>query len=324
MRLVMFGTGPFAAPTFRALFDTRHHVVALVTQPPRVVRGKVVAADTPLREEAARRGTPILDPEDTNAPPAREPLAALATDLFVVADYGQILSAEMLGLARLGAINLHGSLLPKYRGAAPINWAIYHGETETGVSVIHMTPRIDAGPVLAQARTPIDPDETAVELEARLAELGAPLVLETIDAIESGSAAAIPQDMALATKARRLRKADSAIDWSRSAGEIKNQVRALQPWPRAETYWFHSAREPVRLILGRVETCAGSHPAEPGEVLAAGKDELLVAAGQGAVRILDLQPTGRQMMSAADFLRGHPVRPGDRLASLPPVPRDPS
>jgi methionyl-tRNA formyltransferase len=317
MRLVMFGTGPFAAPTFRALYGARHQVVALVTQPPRVVRGKVVAAPSALRDEAGRRGTLILDPDDINAAESRERLADLHADLFVVADYGQILSAETLGLARHGAINLHGSLLPKYRGAAPINWAIYRGETETGVSIIHMTPRVDAGPVLAQAKTAIDPDETAVELETRLADLGAPLVCDSIDAIEAGTTVQLPQDVALATKARRLRKSDGAIDWSRTAIEIKNQVRALQPWPRAYTDWFHAEREPVRLIVGRVDVRELPRTAGAGEIVTAEKGELLVASGEGAVAILELQPAGRQMMPVADFLRGHPVQPGDTLGSAP-------
>jgi methionyl-tRNA formyltransferase len=319
MRLVMFGTGPFAAPTFRALYASGHQVAALVTQPPRVVRGKVVAAPMPLRDEAGRRGTAIIDPEDVNAPESRARLADLQADLFVVADYGQILSAETLGLAHLGAINLHGSLLPKYRGAAPIKWAIFRGETETGVSIIHMTPRVDAGPVLAQAKTTIGPDETAIELETRLAELGAPLVGETIDAIAAGTTVSLPQDLALATKARRLRKTDGAIDWSRTAIEIKNQVRAMQPWPRACTDWFRASHQPVRLIVGRVDVRQSPRAAAAGEILTAEKDELLVAAGQGAVAILEVQPAGRQMMPVADFLHGHPVRPGDRLG---PAPRD--
>jgi methionyl-tRNA formyltransferase len=312
----MFGTGPFAAPTFRALFDTSHDVVALVTQPPRVVRGKVVAAASPLRDEAVLRGTPILDPEDVNKHAAQAQLAEHRADLFVVADYGQILSAETLALAPRGAINLHGSLLPKFRGAAPINWALYRGEAETGVSTIHMTPRVDAGPVLAQARTPIDADENAVELETRLAAIGAPLVLETIAAIESGTAAALPQDLALATKARRLRKTDGAIDWSRPALAIKNQVRALQPWPRAYTDWLRSSGEPMRLIIGRVDVRDTAHAVVPGTVIAADKHELVIAAGEGAVSLLEVQPAGRQMMPVADFLRGHPLRPGEKLGAL--------
>ena len=313
MRLVMFGTGPFAAPTFRALFDTRHQVVGLVTQPPRIVRGRIVAAISPLRDEAVRRGTPIFDPENVNGAEAQLPLAECHADLFVVADYGQILSAETLALARHGAINLHGSLLPKYRGAAPINWAIHKGEIETGVSVIHMTPRIDAGPVLAQAKLAIGPDETAIELETRLSELSAPLVCQVIDTIDAGTTQSLPQDLALATKARRLRKTDGAIDWSRAAAEIKNQVRALQPWPRAYTDWLRTSAEPLRLIMGQVDVCDSPREAVSGEVLVAEKDELVIATGQQAVAIRQLQPAGRQMMSAADFLRGHPIRPGDRF-----------
>lgn len=319
MRLVMFGTGPFAAPTFRALYETAHQVVGLVTQPSRVVRGKVVAADTPLRSEAQKRGTPILDPENVNLPEAQAKLAALAADLFVVADYGQILSAETLALAARGAINLHGSLLPKYRGAAPINWAIYHGETVSGVSVIHMTPRIDAGPVLAQDSTPIDPDETAVDLETRLAALGAPLICRTIDAIEAGTTTALPQDMSQVTGARRLRKTDGAIDWSRSAQQIKNQIRALDPWPRTSTYWHRASAPPLRLIVGRVDVTTASvettqdTPNAPGTVLVANKDELIIVTGNGTIAIRQLQPEGRQMMATAEFLRGHTVREGDRF-----------
>jgi len=316
MRIIMFGTGPFAAPTFRALFDTRHEVVALVTQPPRVVRGKVVAAASPVRDEGVRRGTPILDPEDVNTAESCTQLAEFAADLFVVADYGQILSAETLALARHGAINLHGSLLPKYRGAAPINWALYKGEAETGVSIIHMTPRVDAGPVLAQASTPIEPDENAVELETRLAALGAPLVMKMLDAIEAGQTAALPQDLALATKARRLRKTDGAIDWSRPAVAIKDQVRALQPWPRAYTDWLSATGEPLRLIIGRADVRESTEGAPPGTVIQSDK-QLVIAAGEGAVALLQVQPAGRQMMPAADFLRGHSIRPGEKFGLAP-------
>ena len=163
MRLVMMGTGPFAVPTFRELLVTHHTIAALVTGPVRNKPGKLVPA-TPMRDLAHAHGVRIFDPEDINAPSARAELAQMDADLLVVCDYGQILSAETLATARLGGINLHASLLPKYRGAAPINWALYHGETETGVSVIHMTPQVDAGPVIAQGATPIRPEETSVEL----------------------------------------------------------------------------------------------------------------------------------------------------------------
>lgn len=321
LRLVMMGTGPFAVPAFRALFDTPHTVLALVTQPARSVRAgsSSVEATTPMRAVAHEHGTPVLDPADINAAEAREALARLAPDLFIVADYGQILSADTLAVARLGGINLHGSLLPKYRGAAPINWALYHGDAETGVTVIHMTPRVDAGPTLAQARVAIDAEENAVELERRLAELGAPLVTRAIDELAAGRRAALPQDAAQASPARRLRKADGLIDWSRPALAIKNQVRALEPWPKTYTFW-RRPEGPARLIVGRVSVAGASendvvlaHP-PPGTVIQAAGDELLVATGSGILRVHELQPAGKRMLPVSEFLRGYSMTAGDVFA----------
>ena len=190
MRLVMMGTGPFGIPTFRGLFDTHQTVVALVTGPLKRRGGKPVPV-TPMRDIAHEHGTPIFDPEDVNNEASRAHLVGYKADLLVVCDYGQILSAETLATARLGGVNLHGSLLPKYRGAAPVHWAIYHGETETGVSVIHMTPRVDAGPVIAQGRALIEPDETAADVEPRLSEIGAWLMRRAIDNLESGDLEAL-------------------------------------------------------------------------------------------------------------------------------------
>ncbi len=202
MRVVMMGTGPFAAPTLRALYDSPHEVLALFTRPDRPQQGRTKTPANPMRALATERGTPVHDPESANSVTARMVLAAYQPDLLVVCDYGQILKPAVLEIARLGGINLHASLLPKYRGAAPINWALYHGETETGVTVIHMTPQLDAGPAIAQAKTPIGRDESAEELEPRLAELGAPLVIRSIEALESGTAQPIAQDPAQATRAR--------------------------------------------------------------------------------------------------------------------------
>ncbi|MBX7167289.1 MAG: methionyl-tRNA formyltransferase [Pirellulales bacterium] len=313
MRLIMMGTGPFARPTFEALYATRHEIVALVTQPLRPAKGKSVPEPSPLRAVAERHGTPIFDPEPLNTDAARDTLRAWNADLFVVADYGQILAAETLATARLGGVNLHGSLLPRYRGAAPINWAIYHGETAAGVSVIHMTPRIDAGPVLAQASLEIGPDETAVELEQRLAALGAPLICEVIDRLDAGHVEPVPQDPAQATRAPRLKKTDGAIDWSRTAQQIKNQVRALEPWPKTYTTWHKADGSTVRLILGRCETVADAPSAAPGTVVAAAGDGLVVATGQGGLRLVELQPSGKRLLPAAEFLRGYRVAPGERF-----------
>lgn len=312
MRIIMMGTGGFAVPSFQALFDSKHEVLALVTQP---LRERSPGADAPMRAVAEQRRVPILDPLVVNESAAQAALAKYSPDLFVVADYGQILSPETLAIAGHGGVNLHGSLLPKYRGAAPINWAIYHGETETGVTTIWMSPQIDAGPCLLQARLTIGDDETAAELEPRLAKLGAPLVLETIAAIELGNATPLPQDKNLASRAPRLKKQDGAIDWARPARAIKNQVRAMEPWPRSFTHWQRTSAPPVRLIVERVAVVdsSSSSAVAPGAVLSAGGDELIVAAGEAAVAIQRVQPAGKRSLSTADFLRGYSVRAGDRF-----------
>lgn len=318
MRLIMMGTGPFGVPTFRELYETHHSVVALVTGPVRPHRGRHLAPISPIRDVAHQHGTPIFDPEDVNTHQSQARLSEYEADLLVVCDYGQILSAETLATARLGGVNLHGSLLPKYRGAAPINWAIYHGETETGVTVIHMTPRVDAGPCIAQARTPIVPDETAVELHGRLAEIGAWLTRRAIDAVEEGRLEALPQDPALASKAPRLKKSDGAVDWSRPAAAIKDQVRAMEPWPKTYTYWHRPKHPALRLILGPVRVVeAGDAAARPGTVLEAAAGRIVVAAGGGAASLNGVQPAGKRMMDVEQFLRGYRVRPGDRFGPGP-------
>ena len=237
-------------------------------------------AASSLREIAREHGTPLLDAEDINAAPWPARLAEYRADLLVVCDYGQRLAPETLATARLGGINLHASLLPKYRGAAPINWAIYHGETQTGVTVIHMTPRIDAGPCIAQAPLAIRPEETAGELELRLAELGAGLVRQTIDGLQAGLLEALPQDPALASKAPRLKKTDGLIDWRRGAGAIKDHVRAMDPWPKTYTFWHRQGGPPLRLILGPLAVIEAPAAAAPGTVLEAAGDRLVIAAGR--------------------------------------------
>jgi methionyl-tRNA formyltransferase len=315
MRLILIGTGPFAAPAFGKLYSTHHDIVALVTSPVRPSRGKEPPPVSPVRELAREHPTPIFDPEDINTPELHKQLAKYDADLIVVCDYGQILSAPTLATAQLGGINLHGSLLPKYRGAAPINWAIFNGETKTGVTVIHMTPKVDAGPCIAQAQTAIDPEETAEDLEKRLAELGAWLVLRTIDALKAGSLEALAQDPALASKAPRLKKSDGLIDWSRPAAAIKNQVRALEPWPKTYSFWHRQEGTPLRLIFGPVAVEEHLKGSAPGMVLEAKEGRLLIAAGSGAVAPKSVQPIGKQMMSIDEFLRGYHVQVGDWFAA---------
>ncbi|MEX2316219.1 MAG: methionyl-tRNA formyltransferase [Pirellulales bacterium] len=320
MRLVMLGTGPFAVPTLQALAASEHQVALVVTRPP---RGRSQAA-SPL-QRAAESLLEVWLPESVNTQDSQAKLASLGADLLVVCDYGEILRPATLAAARLGGINLHGSLLPKYRGAAPVQRAILNGETETGNSVIQMTPGLDAGPCLGQQKTRIDSDEDAGQLESRLAILGAELVGRVLTELAAGTARPIEQDARLASKAPRLAKEEGAIDWSRSALAIKNQVRALVPWPRAFTFWHRAGGPPVRLNIDRV-ALAPSAPGEaasarlgspqaaagPGAIVEA-TNRLLLATGDAAIDVLELQPAGKRAMSASEFLRGNRLGAGDRL-----------
>ena len=312
MRIILMGTGPFAVPMARAIYNSSHEVLLLVTRPRRSVHGKTQAEANPMRELAISQGTTIRDPESINNEDARTELTRHEPDLFVVCDYGQILKPETLAVARLGAINLHGSLLPKYRGAAPINWAVFNGEAETGVTVIHLTPHIDAGPVVAQAKLPIGPNDTAITLEPILAELGAPLVLDAIEAIASGTATPISQDPALATKAPRLKKDDGAVDWHRSAEQIRNQVRAFVPWPKTFTFWHRPNGEPLRVILESV-AAVPDLSGDAGTALEATGGQLLIGTGLGALRVDAIQPAGKRVLTVAEFLRGYPLKPSEQF-----------
>ncbi|QEH32846.1 Methionyl-tRNA formyltransferase [Aquisphaera giovannonii] len=317
VRLIVLGTGDFALPTFDLLAGSSHPVIALVTQPDRPQGRKQEVVPSRIKRSAAARGIAVLQPEDVNAPEGLEMIRGLGPDLLVTAAYGQILSAELLTIPPMGGINLHGSILPAYRGAAPVARAIQNGERETGVTVIRMSPKIDAGGMIAFASTPIGPDETAGELEGRLAALGAPLVLRTIDDLVAGRARIHAQDPAKVTKAPKLRKEDGQIDWTRPALSIHNLVRAMQPWPLASTQWTPDGpgKAPIRLILHRTSPVEGPVEAStpPGTVVEASGDRLVVAAGRDALRILEIQIPGKRAMPAADFLRGNRLHPGDLL-----------
>ncbi|BBO36109.1 methionyl-tRNA formyltransferase [Lacipirellula parvula] len=328
MRLVMLGTGPFAVPTLRRLAASPHEVLRVITRPPRGRRPEA----PPMQVAAEELNLPLWQPDTVNSEDSRLRLSADAPELLVVCDYGEILKPETLALTPHGGINLHGSLLPKYRGAAPVQWAVLNGDAETGNTVIQMTAGLDAGPCLGIDVLPIDPDESAGALEARLAARGGDLVLTVIDALAAGTATPIKQDRQQASKAPRLEKEHGAIDWSRDAQAIKNQVRALDPWPRAYTSWQRisepggssprssspgsSPQEPLRLILHRTSVIAPSpNPAAaPGTVLEAGP-RLLVATGAGALEILALQPAGKRVMEAAEFLRGYQLPIGALLGT---------
>jgi methionyl-tRNA formyltransferase len=315
----MLGTGPFAVPTLKALAASPHEVAQVITRPP---RGRVVQI-SPMQQAGESLGLPVWSPESVNLPESHARLKSLAADLLVVCDYGEILKSETLVAARLGGINLHGSLLPKYRGAAPVQWAILRGETETGNSVIQMTPGLDAGPCLGQERMPIDPDEDAATVEARLAAMGAELVIRIVEQLATGTTQPIQQDAASASKAPRLKKEQGAIDWSRPAIELHNLVRAFRPWPRAYTFWHRQDAPPMRLNIDRARTTSATrdenavhatelHNEAPGTILRT-DDELFATTGEGTLELLELQPAGKRSMPVSEFLRGNRIQIGDRL-----------
>ena len=308
MRLALLGTGPFAVPTLRALHSSPHEVLCALSRPPRGRR----AQPSPIQQAAEELGIEIWLPETVNCDETRQRLSGLNLDLMVVCDYGEILKPATLEVSSLGGINLHGSLLPKYRGAAPVQWAVLNGDQETGNTVIQMTPGLDAGPCLGIQTIPIDPDETAGTLEARMAEQGAELVLQVLERLAAGTAIPLPQDKAQATKAPRLSKEQGLIDWDRTAQAIHNQVRALQPWPRAYTHWQRDGGEPLRLIVHRSALVESSSEAAAGSVVEAGP-RLVVATTAGALALEEIQPAGKRVLEAREFLRGYPLKVGDRL-----------
>lgn len=313
LQIVVMGTGPFAVPMFRALLASGHTILALVTRPDRAAPGRR-APPNPMRAVAEEAGLPVLAPERVNDAEAVAGIRSLAPDLLVVCDYGQILSPELLGVPPLGGINLHGSLLPRHRGAAPVQWAILAGDAESGACVIHMTPTLDGGGVIVAEATPIGAGESASQLEARLAAFGPRLVLAAIEALTRPGRAAgpcgVPQDPALVTKAPRFTKADGLVDWSKPAAWIARMPRALDPWPRAASFLHASAEaKPVRLVLEEVDVGEAAPAGTlPGAILAADEHGLVVACGDGGtVRVARVVPEGRSSMSVADFLRGRHV-----------------
>jgi methionyl-tRNA formyltransferase len=318
MRLLFFGTGSFAEPTLELLLRTpRHEVVGLVTNPDRPAgRGKHVEHQRPIKTLAQRHGLKIFQPLSVNAPDSVSFLRTFAADLFVVAAYGQILAPSVLAIPPRGAINVHASLLPKYRGAAPIAWAIWEGETETGVTIIRLTPQLDAGDMLAVARTPIKRRETAGALEARLAVLGADLALQVIDQLAEGEVTGIPQDSAQVTRAPKLTKEHGQIDWKQPANRLERQVYALQPWPTAYSDLHRPKGPPLRIILNEAEALPDRVTLPPGAIALADGERLVVSCGEGScLSLIELQPDGRKRQSDADFQRGYRIDQSCRFFS---------
>jgi methionyl-tRNA formyltransferase len=309
LRIAYFGTPEFAVPGLRALIASTHDVVALVSQPDRPRGRGHKLQPTPTKLVAAAAGIPVLQPTRLKDDAFADALRALSLDLAVVAAYGRIIPDRILEIPRLGMINIHASLLPKYRGAAPIHRAVINGDTETGVTIMRVVSELDAGPAFAVERIPIGPDDTTPEVERALAEIGAKLAVRVVGQLAEGSAVEVSQNHAEATYAPKLERDEGAIDWSLPASDIHNRVRGLQPWPLVSV-----TIDGVRCSIYRTSVSGETTTARPGTVIAASNGVLAVAAGDGrVVRILEIQPEGKRVMSARDFLSGRRVQSGDRL-----------
>ena len=308
MVIVFFGTPRFAVPSLEALVASRHPVRGVVTQPdrPRGRGQKVIEA--PVKAAAGRHGIPVFQPDRLRDPSVATAIAAWEPDLGVVVAYGKLIPAELLRLPRHGMINVHASLLPKYRGASPVHRAVIDGEPETGVTIMQVVEALDAGEMLATTTRAIGPDETSEEVERDLGILGARLLVETVDRIEAGTVKPVPQDDSRSTYAPRLRKDEGLIDWTLPAGSIHNRVRGLYPWPHAYAFI-----EDSRLILLQTHVVEGTPDAEPGEIVDVSRDAIHVATGNGVIAIDRLQAEGRRPVGAREFLAGRPLRPGARF-----------
>ena len=304
MRVVFMGTPDFAVPSLEALLAAGHEVCGVFTQPDRPKNRGMKLLPPPVKVTAQSHGIPVFQPVQLRDGSALEELRALKPELIVVAAYGRILPQEILDLPPNGCINVHSSLLPRYRGAAPIHWAVVNGDAETGVTIMKVAPELDAGDILGQIATPIDPEETVETVHDRLARLGGELLVQVVEKIAAGTLQPVPQDPDQVTYAPMLSRTLSPIDWGQSARTIHNKVRGLVPWPATSTDIF--SREPVK-IFSVTET--GEHTGKaPGTVLAAQKEGIDVACGDGMViRILELQAPGSRRMTAADYLRGHSI-----------------
>lgn len=313
MKVLFWGTPEFAVPTLRALSEEGHQIVAAVTQPDRPAGRGRARRPSPVKAAAQAEGIPVLQPEDPSDPAFLESLRALAPDVSVVTAYGHRLSQAALDLPRFGSLNVHASLLPELRGAAPVQWAVLRGLTRTGVSVMRMEERIDTGPILYQVPLGIGPEMTAGELEEQLAALGATALIEALSLLEAGELHPIPQDDSLATRAPKLTPESARLEWTKPAEELSRWIRGCDPAPGA---WTQLNRKRVKLFRPELLTGVpgGAVHTEPGTVVEANAaGGLVVATGRGLLRVHEVQPEGRRRMEAVAWIRGRGVAVGDRF-----------
>jgi methionyl-tRNA formyltransferase len=322
LRIIFCGTPEFALPTLRHLLaQSEFQIAGVVTQPDRP-RGRGHATfSSPVKEAAVAARVPVYQPEKIKSDEAFEYFNRTAPDAVVIIAYGQIIPLRLIEVPRLGWINLHGSLLPKYRGAAPIHRAIINGETRTGLTTMRIDAGLDTGPTLLKFETEIGLDETAPQLYARLSEAGAPLVIETLRGLDGGTVSAAPQDNSQASFAPPLKKEEGRIDWSLPAQQIYNRIRGLQPWPGAFTsfrgkncaIWGHAASKPHPLASSTASPAAATHA--PGEILAAGGNVSVACGESTALQLEFVQLEGRKHITALEFANGARLTPGDRFGS---------
>jgi methionyl-tRNA formyltransferase len=308
VRTIFFGTGAFGLPILDALKNSPHKILAVVTTPDKPRGRHLETGPSPVKEWAIQNKLPLFQFIKTNPGETVRDLKELAADIFVVVDFGLILSKQVLDLPRLVPLNVHPSLLPRYRGAAPMQWALINGDAETGVSIVKVTEKLDAGGLLVQKKTAILPGDDIFTLEERLGRQGAEALLQGIEKLEGGDHSFVPQDETRASYARKLTKEDGRIRWSAPAAEIRNRVRAMKIWPGS--YSFYEGR---RILIDRVEHAAmKKNPGiRPGAIYAASRrDGLFVAAGDGMLEIKSLQLEGKKLMDAKDFLNGFPIKEG--------------
>jgi methionyl-tRNA formyltransferase len=307
MKIVFFGTSDFALGALRGLVDSRHNILAVVTQPDRQKGRRLKVMPPPTKVLAETRRIAVYQPADASSRDSAAYLKGLGADIFVVVAFGQILKKEILDIPRVYSINIHGSLLPRYRGAAPTNWAIINGDTKSGVTIIKMNEAMDEGDIILKKETGIDPDDTNITLTEKLSDLGAAALMEAIGLIESGSAMLTPQDGGLSTYAPKLKKADGLIDWKEDAETIARKVRGLLPWPSAYTHY-----DKKMLKILQAESIRGPDTgSRPGQVIDILKHKgVLVQTGDGGLLITFVQIEAKRPFDTDAFLCGHKLGPG--------------
>jgi methionyl-tRNA formyltransferase len=311
MNIIFMGSPEFAVPSLEALHASSHQIAAVVTQPDRPSGRKLQVEPSPVKVAAHALGIPVFQPVTTKTPQFLDEIRSFEPDVLIVVAYGEILRPALLGIPQKGAVNLHASLLPKYRGAAPIPWAILNGETVTGVTTMLMDAGMDSGPMLLQERCSIHPGDTTESLSKKLASIGAPLLKKTIDSLEKGDLEAREQDLTAVTYAPKLKKTDGWIDWTRPADWISRQIRAFHPWPGTFTR-LNDQQVKFRLA----NPVAEKTDLAPGTIVAADKRGVLVACGGRTVlHVLDVQPESRPRMTAADFVHGYRIEAGKKFES---------